>query len=119
MSSKFGKIKPLTMELAFVERQTIDVSTFSHLLLLAVYLALCTLFVHLSQRLIGELIGYPWSGVRRRPSSAISNISSKTAWPFKAKFHVEPPREGGTKVCINDPGHMTKMAAIPLYGKNL
>ena len=25
----------------------------------------------------------------------------------------------GTKVCINGPGHMTKMAAMPIYGKNL
>ena len=28
------------------------------------------------------------------------------------------PWEGGTKVCINGPGHMTKMAAMPIYGKN-
>ena len=48
-----------------------------------------------------------------------SNISSETAWPIKAKFYVEPPWEGGTKVCINGRGHMTKMAAIPIYGKNL
>ena len=27
--------------------------------------------------------------------------------------------DGGTKVCSNDPGHMTKMAAMPIYGKNL
>ena len=27
--------------------------------------------------------------------------------------------EGGTKVCINGPGHMTKMAAMHIYGKNL
>ena len=25
--------------------------------------------------------------------------------------------EGGTKVCINGPGHMTMMAATPIYGK--
>ena len=37
----------------------------------------------------------------------------------KAKFNVEPPWEGGTKVYINSPGHMTKMAAMPIYGKNL
>ena len=36
----------------------------------------------------------------------------------KAKFYVEPPWEGGTKVYINSPGHMTKMAAMPIYGKN-
>ena len=45
---------------------------------------------HLSQRLIGELIGYSWSGVR--PSSTISNVFfSETAGPIKAKFYVEPP----------------------------
>ena len=56
---------------------------------------------------------------RRRPSSTFSNIfSSETAWPIKAKFYVEPPWEGGTKVYINGPGHMTKMAAMPIYGKN-
>ena len=54
------------------------------------------------QLLIGELIGYPWSGVRHRhPSSVrpfmISNIfSSESAWPIKVKFYVEPPwQEGG------------------------
>ena len=29
------------------------------------------------------------------------------------------PWDGGTKVCSNCPGHMTKMAAMPIYGKNL
>ena len=60
----------------------------------------------------GELIVYPWSGVRRPSSSVVrphfSNIfSSEKAWPIKAKFYVEPPWGGGTKVYINDPGHMT------------
>ena len=81
---------------------------------------------HLSQRLLGELIGYTWSGIRRpssfvvvRPSTISNVFSSETAWPIKAKFYVEPPKEGGTKVYINGPGHMTKMAAMPMYGKNL
>ena len=79
---------------------------------------------HLSRRLIGELIVYPFSGVRRcrcrcRRSQFSNIFSSETAWPIKAKFYVEPPWEGGTKVCINSPGHMIKMAAIPIYGKNL
>ena len=75
----------------------------------------------------GELIVYPSS---RRPSASVHRLSSvvrppfskiffsETAWPIKAKFYVEPPWEGGTKVCINGPGHMTKMAAMPIYGIN-
>ena len=75
---------------------------------------------HLSQRLIGELIGYPWSGIR--PSVVRSQCSeiffSKTAWLIKAKFYVEPPWVGGTIFCSRHLGHMTKMAATPIYGKN-
>ena len=68
----------------------------------------------------GELIVYPSSRrpsvVRRPPFSKI--FFSETAWPIKAKFYVQPPWEGGTKVYINGPGHMTKMATRPIYGKN-
>ena len=62
---------------------------------------------HLSQRLIGELIGYPWSVVCRRPSTISNIFSSETTWPVKAKFYVEPPWQGGKEVYINGPGHMT------------
>ena len=66
----------------------------------------------------------------QRPSSSSSSVvlcpstiskvfSSDTTWPIKAKFYMEPPLEGGTKVYINGPGHMTKMSAMPMYGKNL
>ena len=54
----------------------------------------------------------------RRPFTFSKIFSSETAWPIKAKFYVEPPWEGGTKVYINGPGHMNKMAAMPIYGKN-
>ena len=71
----------------------------------------------------GELIVYPYSGVRRRRcrcrQQCLNIFSSETALPIKAKFYVEPPWEGGTKVYINGPGHMTKLAAMPIYGKNL
>ena len=53
----------------------------------------------------------------RRPSSTISNIFPKNALPIKAKFYVEPPWVGGAKVCSHHLGHMTKMAATPIYGK--
>ena len=61
----------------------------------------------------------PASVRRRRPSTFSNILSSETAWPIKAKFYDEPPWEGGTEVCINCPGHMTKMAAMAIYGKNL
>ena len=75
---------------------------------------------HLSQRFIGELIVYQWSIVRCRRTFTFSNIFfSKTALPIKAKFYVEPPWEGGKKVYINGPGHITKMAAMLKTLKNL
>ena len=82
------------------------------------------ILAHLSRRLIGELIVYPWSGVRR-PSvvvvrSQCANIFfSQTAWPIKAKFYVEPPWVEGTKVCSRHLGHMTKITATLIYGKTL
>ena len=52
--------------------------------------------------------------------SAFSNIfSSETIGPIEAKFHVEPPWDGGTKVYSNSPGHMTKVAAMHICGKSL
>ena len=48
--------------------------------------------------------------------STFSNIfSSETTGPIEAKFDMEPPWDGGTKICSNGPGHMTKMAAMPIY----
>ena len=44
---------------------------------------------------------------------------SETAWPIIAEFRVEPSLAGGKKVYINGTGHMTKMAAMPIYVKNL
>ena len=50
--------------------------------------------------------------------STFSNIfSSETTGPIEAKFQMEPPWDGGTKVSSNGPGHMTRMAAMPIYGK--
>ena len=69
----------------------------------------------------GELIVYPYSGIRClcRRQQCLNIFSSETALPIKAKFYVEPPWEEGTKVYINGRGHLTKMAAMPIYGKNL
>ena len=54
------------------------------------------LLAHLSRRLIGELIVYPWSGVGRRRPQCSNIFFSETAWPIKAKFYVEHPWVGGT-----------------------
>ena len=64
----------------------------------------------------GELIVYPCSCVR--PSTIFKHFLPN-ARPIKAKYYVEPPWEGGTKIYINGPGHMTKMAAMSIYGINL
>ena len=35
--------------------------------------------------------------------------------PIITKFHIEPPEAFGTKICSNNPGHMTNIAAMPIY----
>ena len=47
-----------------------------------------------------------------------SKIFSETTWPIKAKFYRRQLWEGEINVFINNPGHMTKLAAMPIYGKN-
>ena len=69
---------------------------------------------------MGELIVYqsPWRPSIIRPSTFSNIFSSETTGPIKFKFHMENPSDAGTKVCSNCPGHMTKKAAMPIYGKN-
>ena len=38
---------------------------------------------------------------------------------MKVKFHMALLYDRGTKVFSNGPGHMTKMAAMPIHGKKL
>ena len=47
------------------------------------------------------------------------DFSSETSRPISIKFHMQPLDRRGKKVNIFRPGHMTKMAAMPIYGKNL
>ena len=44
--------------------------------------------------------------------STFSNIFSETTGQIETKFHMEPPWDGGMKVCSNGPGHMTKSRAL-------
>ena len=46
-------------------------------------------------------------------------FSSITARLIEAKFHMEPPYEGRTKFYSNGPSHITKLAAMAIYGKNI
>ena len=39
--------------------------------------------------------------------------------PIEAKFHVVLPWGGGMELSSNDSDHITKVAAMPTYGKNL
>ena len=46
-------------------------------------------------------------------------FSLETAWPIEATFHVKTPWDRGMKVCSNGLGHITNMAAMPIYDNNL
>ena len=62
--------------------------------------------------------GRPWSKATQIQQFQTS-FSEKPLCGIEAKFHVEPQLDRGTKDCSNGPGHMTKMAAMPIYGKNM
>ena len=54
-----------------------------------------------------------------RPSSTFSKeFSSETTRQISIKFHMQPPGKRGKKAVFFGPGHMTKMTAMPMYGKN-
>ena len=50
---------------------------------------------------------------------SLNIFSSEVTGQIEAKFYMESPWDGGTKICSNGPGHMTKMATMPIYDKNL
>ena len=52
-------------------------------------------------------------------SICLNLFFSITLRPIGTKCHVEPPWNKGTNVCSNSPGHMTKMAAMPIMIKKL
>ena len=50
----------------------------------------------------------------------VSNFFSlETVRSIEAKFHVDPPWDGRTKIYSNGPDHMTEVAAMSIYGKTL
>ena len=53
------------------------------------------------------------------PLSTISMIFfSETTWPIKVKIVCGAFLGRGNEICINGPGHMTKMVALAINGKN-
>ena len=64
--------------------------------------------------------GHSLTLVQGHSDSTFSNFFSfETARPIETKFHMEPPWDGATEIYSNGPGHMTNMAVMPIYGKNL
>ena len=58
--------------------------------------------------------------VQGHSDSTFSNFFFlETAKPIEAKVQMEPPWDRETKVCSNGPDHMTNMAAMPIFDKNL
>ena len=64
--------------------------------------------------------GHSLTLVQGHSDSTFANFFSlEMTRPVEAKFHMEPPWDGGTKICSNGPGHMTNIAAMPIYGNNI
>ena len=53
------------------------------------------------------------------PSIYVNIVFSQTVGPIELKFHVKTPYDKSAKIYTKHFGHMTKMAATPIYGKNL
>ena len=92
-SSNLNRIGLFTFELFATER-----GFFSHRLKM--------------EKMMSPLFSSP---VVRCPYS-LNIFSSEITWPVKVKIPLEPPWDRGTKVFPKGTGHMTKMAAMPIYG---
>ena len=53
-----------------------------------------------------------------RLSTFLKDLSSENTGPISIKFHMQPLGQRGKKISIFCPGHITKMATMPIYGKN-
>ena len=53
------------------------------------------------------------------PSIYLNIVFSQTIDPIELKFHVKTPYDKLAKIYTKYFGHMKKMAATPIYGKNL
>ena len=64
-----------------------------------------------------KVILQPWSKVTQISllSTFFQTSSHQKSLGQSVKVHVDPPWDQETKVCSNDPGHMTKVAAMLIY----
>ena len=51
-------------------------------------------------------------------STFLKDFSSENTGQISIKFHMQPLDKGGKKIYIFCPGHISKMATLPIYGKN-
>ena len=64
--------------------------------------------------------GHSLALVQGHSDSTFSNFFSlETVRPIGAKFHVEPPWDGGMKVCSNGPGQFPRWPPCPYIVKTL
>ena len=64
-----------------------------------------------------KVILWPWSKVTQ--ISKLKLVFSKTVGSFGTKIHMKAGGRIGMKIYTNELGHMTNMATMPIYGKNL
>ena len=58
-------------------------------------------------------------GQRSLRFQSLNFFFSKTVWQFGTKVHMKVLGAIGMKIYTNELGHMTNMAAMPIYGRNL
>ena len=64
--------------------------------------------------------GHSLTLIQGHSDSAFSNFFFlETVKPIEAKLHGDPPCDGGTNVCPNALGHMSKLAPCPYMVKNI
>ena len=52
------------------------------------------------------------------PLTHQNRVSLETPKPFELKFHMKTPYDRLAKIYTKSTGHMTKMATMPIFGKN-
>ena len=90
---------------------------FSCICLFVLYVLVFVMFLFLLVSGLAAICdcGTPWTFLLTVFSTVSNIFYSETFWLIEAKFHVEPPWNGGRNLFSNGPGHMTKLAAMPTY----